>query len=56
MLVSEWVEPWEGDKPGWLETGWHVAGAETTRRQIREAGLPVENERGVSDTPTDGER
>lgn len=59
VLLSEGLERWEGTNPDWLETGatmeWHIAGADTTRRQIRDAGLAIETEWTVSDVLVDGE-
>jgi len=34
---------------------WHIAGAETTSRQLREAGLTIENEWRGSDVLVEGE-
>lgn len=34
---------------------WHVAGAATTRRHLRDAGLSIEAEHTVSDVLVDGE-
>lgn len=53
LLVSEGPGEWTGTNPDWLETGvemqWAVAGAETTRHQLREAGFAVEREWTVDD-------
>lgn len=59
VLLSEGTEPWRGSNPDWLETGaemqWHIAGAETTREQIRDAGLAIENEWTTGDVLVEGE-
>ncbi|ADB60223.1 Methyltransferase type 11 [Haloterrigena turkmenica DSM 5511] len=60
VLVSEGLEEWRGENPDWLETGvemqWHVAGAATTRTQLRETGFEIVDERGVSGTLCEDER
>lgn len=59
VLLSEGTEPWRGNNPDWLETGaemqWHIAGAETTREQIRDAELAIENEWTTGDVLVEGE-
>lgn len=48
VLLTEGPERWTGTNPDWLDTGtemqWHVAGAATTREQLRAAGFAVESE------------
>ncbi|MFB6300374.1 MAG: class I SAM-dependent methyltransferase [Halobacteriales archaeon] len=59
LLLSEGAKRWEGRNPDWLGTGvemqWHIAGAPTTKRQIRDAGLTIESETTVSDILAEGE-
>ncbi|OTF00829.1 class I SAM-dependent methyltransferase [Halorubrum sp. SD683] len=59
LLCSEGPEPWNGENPDWLDTGvemqWHIAGAEATRRQLRNAGFVIERESTVDDSLADGE-
>ncbi len=54
VLLSEGTEAWTGENPDWLGTGvemqWHIAGAEATRTQLRDAGFAVVNERDVTHT------
>ncbi|WP_137289782.1 class I SAM-dependent methyltransferase [Natronorubrum halophilum] len=54
VLLSEGTEAWTGENPDWLETGvemqWHIAGAEATRTQLRDAGFAVVDERDVAHT------
>ncbi len=55
LLVSEGPAEWTGENPNWLDTGvemqWHIAGAEATRRHLRNAGFVVERTWNTSDTP-----
>lgn len=59
VLISEGAERWAGSNPDWLDTGaemqWHIAGEDTTRKQIQNAGLTIENEWPVTDVLVDGE-
>ena len=59
LLCSEGPEPWHGENPDWLDTGvemqWHVAGAEATRRHLRNAGFVVERESTVDDSLAEGD-
>lgn len=59
LLVSEGPEEWQGTNPDWLGTGaemqWHIAGAETTRRQLETAGFQIENEYGAPNTLAEDE-
>jgi len=59
LLVSEGPGEWEGTNPDWLDAGaemqWHVAGAETTRRQLEAAGFRIETEYTTSDGLEDDE-
>lgn len=59
LLLSEGTGEWEGRNPDWLDTdaemAWHIAGADTTRRQLRDAGFAIETERTVSDVLVEGE-
>jgi ubiquinone/menaquinone biosynthesis C-methylase UbiE len=53
VLVSEGPNEWSGTNPDWLETGvemqWHIAGAEATREQLRDAGFTITDEWGTTD-------
>ncbi len=55
LLVSEGPAEWTGENPNWLDTGvemqWHIAGAEETRRHLRNAGFVVERTWNTPDTP-----
>lgn len=55
LLVSEGPAEWTGENPNWLDTGvemqWHIAGAEATRRHLRNAGFVVERTWNTPDTP-----
>jgi ubiquinone/menaquinone biosynthesis C-methylase UbiE len=59
LLCSEGPEPWHGENPDWLDTGvemqWHIAGAEATRRHLRDAGFVLERESTVDDSLADGD-
>jgi hypothetical protein len=52
MLVSEGPNEWSGTNPDWLESGvemqWHIAGAEATRVQLRDAGFEITDEWGTA--------
>jgi SAM-dependent methyltransferase len=52
LLVSEGPAEWSGENPDWLESGvemqWDIAGADATRRQLRDAGFDVLDERSVA--------
>ncbi|RKD94791.1 class I SAM-dependent methyltransferase [Halopiger aswanensis] len=56
-LLTEGTNDWHGRNPDWLETGvemqWHIAGADTTREQLRAAGFTVRDERLVGDELAD---
>lgn len=59
LLLSEGPAAWEGKNPDWLGGGaamaWHIAGAETTREQLRAAGFTVTQERRSGDELADKE-
>ncbi|EMA67979.1 class I SAM-dependent methyltransferase [Halorubrum distributum] len=59
LLCSEGPEEWTGANPDWLDTGveiqWHIAGAEATRTQLRNAGFVIERERTVGDSLAEGD-
>lgn len=59
LLVSEGPEKWQGTNPDWLDAGaemqWYIAGAETTRAQLANAGFRIENEYGAPNTLADDE-
>lgn len=59
LLLSEGTDEWAGRNPDWLDTGatmeWHIAGADTTRRQLEAAGFAIETERAVADVLVEGE-
>lgn len=48
VLLTEGPEAWSGTNPDWLDSGvemqWNIAGAETTRNQLRNAGFTVIDE------------
>jgi ubiquinone/menaquinone biosynthesis C-methylase UbiE len=56
-LVCEGTGSWEGENPDWLDGGapmeWNMAGAETTREQLRDAGFTIEAARSVPDSLED---
>lgn len=56
-LVCEGTDSWEGWTPDWLDGGapmeWNMAGAETTREQLRDAGFTVDAARSVPDSLED---
>ena len=60
LLVSEGPEEWAGTNPDWLdadaEMQWHVAGADTTRRQLERAGFRIRDEFGPPDPDAGEER
>lgn len=51
LLLVEGRKPWSGTTPNWLdravEMQWDIAGAETTRRHLREAGFHIDDEWGL---------
>ncbi|MFC4439316.1 MULTISPECIES: class I SAM-dependent methyltransferase [Natrialbaceae] len=55
ILLCEGTNRWAGENPDWLESGvkmeWNIAGAETTRDQLRNAGFEIVDEWGVPDEP-----
>lgn len=59
LLVSEGPEQWQGTNPDWLDAGaemqWAIAGAETTRAQLEEAGFRVDTEYGAPNTLAEDE-
>lgn len=59
VLLSEGTDPWQGSNDDWLEAGvemqWHIAGAETTRRQLGAGGWTIRNEWTVTDVLVEGE-
>ncbi len=52
LLVSEGPGEWSGENPNWLESGvemqWDIAGADATRKQLRDAGFDVLGEWSVA--------
>lgn len=56
-LLSEGLTEWCGHNPDWLDTGvemrWEIAGLETTRRQLRDAGFSVREVLTVEDALED---
>lgn len=56
-LVCEGTDSWAGENPDWLDAGepmaWNMAGAETTREQLHDAGFTVEATHGVQDSLED---
>jgi len=54
LLLHEGTTAWEGTNPDWLDTGvemqWHIAGAETTRDHLRDAGFTVVETHHVPET------
>lgn len=59
LLLSEGPAEWTGRNDDWLEGGaameWHIAGAERTRDQLRDAGFTVTREWTTDDELADGE-
>lgn len=59
VLLCEGPEEWVGENPDWLGSGvrmeWNIAGAETTREQLRNAGFVVVDSWGAPDSLDDGE-
>lgn len=53
LLVSDGPAEWRGANPDWLDTGvemrWHIAGAETTRGQLRNVGFTITAEWEVTE-------
>lgn len=51
ILLCEGTNEWVGENPDWLESGvtmaWNIAGAETTRDQLRSAGFAIEDRWGA---------
>ncbi len=58
LLLSEGLHEWSGTNPDWLDAGvemqWYIAGIETTRDQLRNAGFVVEEEWRIGDSLDDG--
>lgn len=58
-LVCEGTHEWVGENPDWLDSGvgmaWNIAGAETTREQLLDAGFEVTDTWGVPETLEDGD-
>ena len=54
VLLIEGIGEWSGTNPDWLDTGvemqWQIAGADTTRDQLVDAGFTITDERSVSQT------
>lgn len=59
LLVSEGPGEWDGTNPDWLNTDagmqWYIAGAESTRAQLKTAGFQIENEYGAPNTLAEDE-
>lgn len=59
LLLSEGPAEWTGRNDNWLGSGaameWHIAGAERTRDQLRDAGFTVTREWTTDDELADGE-
>lgn len=59
LLLSEGPREWHGVNPDWLDGGaemaWHIAGAETTRDQLRSAGFTITDEWRTGDELTEEE-
>lgn len=57
LLLTEGTNDWRGTNPDWLESGvamqWHIAGADATRTQLRDAGFTVRDEWLVGDELAD---
>jgi len=57
-LVCEGTGEWTGENPDWLDSGvgmqWNIAGARSTRDQLRAAGFEVVDEWGVPETLEEG--
>lgn len=53
VLLCEGAEEWSGTNPDWLDSGvrmeWNIAGAKTTREQLRDAGFVVVDSWGAVD-------
>lgn len=53
LLLTEAVDEWRGTNPDWLGSGvemqWNIAGAEATRKQLRNAGFTIVDEWGDTD-------
>lgn len=53
LLLTESPTEWTGANPDWLDTGvemqWNMAGAETTREQLRNAGFTIFEEWEVNE-------
>lgn len=53
VLVSEGLSEWQGSNPDWLDSGsemqWHMAGADATREQLRDAGFAIVDEWGATE-------
>ncbi|WP_254768097.1 class I SAM-dependent methyltransferase [Salinilacihabitans rarus] len=51
LLLCEGTTEWVGENTDWLDSGvtmtWNIAGAETTREQLRDAGFEIVDEWGV---------
>lgn len=51
LLVCEGTNRWAGENPDWIESGvrmeWNIAGADATRKQLRNAGFDIVEEWGV---------
>lgn len=58
-LVLEGANQWTGDNADWLDTGiemqWSIAGAETTRTQLRNAGFTITASVGLEETLDDAD-
>ncbi|NGM69390.1 class I SAM-dependent methyltransferase [Natronolimnobius sp. AArcel1] len=57
LLLTEGTNDWQGSNPDWLASGvemqWHIAGAERTREQLRNAGFEIRDEWLVGDELAD---
>lgn len=51
ILLCEGTNEWVGENPDWLDSGakmeWNIAGADTTRDQLLNAGFTIEDDRGT---------
>ena len=60
LLLSEGPGEWEGTNPDWLHTDtemqWHIAGAEKTRSQLKNAGFRIDTEYGAPNTLANDEK
>lgn len=59
VLLSDGTDEWCGTNPDWLESDvemqWNVAGIDATRARLRDAGIAITHEWGVSSTFADAD-